>query len=366
MLEISAGGVVFQRLETGELRVQMILDRYGKMTLAKGKMEQGETVEQTALREIQEETGVTGEIVAPLSVVRYEYVHNVYGKVDKEVHYFLVQFKHGELHAQVEEIGDVLWLSPEDAWRRQTLSGYENNDDVLRAALQRLGVAVVAEQSIATFIDHTILKADVTGQQIEKLCEEAIQYGFHSVCVNSSWVPLCHQLLRSSQVKIAAVCGFPFGANASRVKAREAEWAVGCGAHEIDMVLHVGHLLTGNYDEVKKDIREVVKAADHALVKVIFETGYLNDEQKRIACELSVAAGAHYVKTSTGFGPGGATVQDIQLMRTAVGPSIGVKASGGVRDLQTALAMIEAGASRIGTSSGVSIMQGIGDTTAGY
>jgi deoxyribose-phosphate aldolase len=213
-------------------------------------------------------------------------------------------------------------------------------------------------QQIAGMIDHTILKADVSEQHIRQLCSEAIQYQFYSVCVHGGWVPLCNQLLTGERVKIAAVCGFPFGANATRIKAKEAEWAVACGAHEIDMVLQVGHLLAGRYTEVEQDIREVVQASDGALVKVIFETGYLNLEQIRIACELSVAAGAHFVKTSTGFGPGGARIEDIALMRATVGPNIGVKASGGVRDLPTALAMINAGATRIGTSSGISIVSG--------
>ncbi len=221
-------------------------------------------------------------------------------------------------------------------------------------------------QQIAGMIDHTILKADVTEQHVRKLCAEAIQYGFYSVCVNGGWVPLCHELLTGEKVKIAAVCGFPFGANDTRIKAKEAAWAVGCGAHEIDMVLHVGYLLSGRYADVERDIREVVMASDDAAVKVILETGYLSDEQKRIACELSVAAGAHFVKTSTGFGLGGATVEDIALMRKVVGPAIGVKASGGVRDLQTAQAMIAAGATRIGTSSGIAIVAGSDDATAGY
>ena len=213
-------------------------------------------------------------------------------------------------------------------------------------------------QQIAGMIDHTILKADVSEQHIRQLCSEAIQHQFYSVCVNGGWVPLCHELLTGEKVKIAAVCGFPFGANATRIKAKEAEWAVGCGAHEIDMVLHVGHLLAGRYAEIEQDIREVVQASNGALVKVIFETGYLNQEQIRIASELSVSAGAHFVKTSTGFGPGGARIEDIALMRATVGPEIGVKASGGVRDLQTALSMVHAGATRIGTSSGVLIVSG--------
>ncbi len=145
MLEISAGGVVYRHTESGELEIQMILDRYGKMTLAKGKMEPGETVEQTALREIHEETGVVGEITDQLMVVRYEYVHNVYGNVDKQVHYFLVQFKHGDLQAQVEEIDGVVWLTPAEAWHRQLTQGYDNNLEVLSVAYEKLGLPLATE-----------------------------------------------------------------------------------------------------------------------------------------------------------------------------------------------------------------------------
>ena len=145
MLEISAGGVVYRHNELGELEIQMILDRYGKMTLAKGKMEPGETVEQTALREIHEETGVVGEITDQLMVVRYEYVHNVYGNVDKQVHYFLVQFKHGDLQAQVEEIDGVVWLTPAEAWQRQLTQGYDNNREVMRVAYEKLRIPLATE-----------------------------------------------------------------------------------------------------------------------------------------------------------------------------------------------------------------------------
>ncbi|ULL17666.1 deoxyribose-phosphate aldolase [Paenibacillus sp. H1-7] len=213
---------------------------------------------------------------------------------------------------------------------------------------------------LPSYIDHTLLKADATSQMVRKLCEEAVQYGFYSVCVNGIWVPLCKQALAGSGVRISVVCGFPLGANDSGVKAYEAAKAAEAGASEIDMVLQIGQLLEGNFDAVRKDIRAVVNAVEgQAIVKVIFETGFLNEEQKKTACRLSEEAGAHYVKTSTGFGPGGAVADDIRLMRANVSSSIGVKASGGVRDLQTALNMIEAGATRLGTSSGVAIMQGV-------
>ncbi|TBL70405.1 deoxyribose-phosphate aldolase [Paenibacillus thalictri] len=214
--------------------------------------------------------------------------------------------------------------------------------------------------NIARYIDHTLLKADAGRAAIEKLCGEAKQHEFYSVCVNGVWVPLCKELLAGTQVNISVVCGFPLGAMQSKAKAFEAAQAAEDGANEIDMVLQVGKLLEGDYGAVEDDIRQVVQAVEgKAIVKVIFETGFLNDEQKRTACRLSEQAGAHYVKTSTGFGPGGATVDDIRLMRESVSSHIGVKASGGVRDLQAALAMIEAGATRLGTSSGVAIVNGV-------
>ncbi|WP_248926719.1 deoxyribose-phosphate aldolase [Paenibacillus hamazuiensis] len=220
-------------------------------------------------------------------------------------------------------------------------------------------------KKIAGYIDHTLLKADANRQAIEKLCAEAKQYQFYSVCVNGHWVPYCKELLAGSGVNISVVCGFPLGAMQSDAKAFEAAKAAEQGANEIDMVLQVGLLLEGNHQAVEDDIRAVVKAVEgQAIVKVIFETGFLNDEQKKTACRLSEQAGAHFVKTSTGFGPGGATVEDIRLMRAAVSNQIGVKASGGVRDAQTALAMIEAGATRLGTSSGVAIMNGLSSSSS--
>jgi deoxyribose-phosphate aldolase len=213
---------------------------------------------------------------------------------------------------------------------------------------------------IAGYIDHTLLKADATRQSIEQLCGEARQYQFYSVCVNGVWVPYCKELLDGSPVKISVVCGFPLGAMESQAKAYEAFKAAENGANEIDMVLQIGLLLEGDYNAVEDDIRQVVKAVEgQAIVKVILETGFLNNDQKSAACRIAEQAGAHYVKTSTGFGPGGANAEDIRLMRASVSDHIGVKASGGVRDLRTAMAMIEAGASRIGTSSGVAIMNGV-------
>lgn len=215
-------------------------------------------------------------------------------------------------------------------------------------------------QDLAYLIDHTLLKPDATEEQIVKICHEAIKNNFCSVCINPYWVPLAAELLDGTSVKVCTVIGFPLGATSSRAKAFEAEEAIAQGANEVDMVLNVGALKSGHYDLVTSDIQGVVKAAQgRALVKVILETGFLNEAEKIKGCELSVAAGAHFVKTSTGFGPGGATVEDIALMRRVVGPEIGVKASGGVRDYDTAIAMIKAGATRIGTSSGVKIITNI-------
>jgi deoxyribose-phosphate aldolase len=218
--------------------------------------------------------------------------------------------------------------------------------------------------NIAKMIDHTLLKADTTKEQIVKLCEEAKQYNFASVCVNPTWVATAAELLKGTDVKVCTVIGFPLGANTPETKAFETKDAIEKGATEVDMVINIGALKDGNDELVERDIRAVVEAAKgKALVKVIIETCLLTEEEKVRACELSVKAGADYVKTSTGFSTGGATVEDVALMRKTVGPEIGVKASGGVRDLQGAEAMIQAGATRIGTSSGVAIVQGKTATT---
>ena len=213
--------------------------------------------------------------------------------------------------------------------------------------------------SIARFIDHTLLKADATSADIRRLCEEAVQYGFYSVCVNGAFVALCRELLVGSDVRVAAVCGFPLGAQATQVKAYEAAEAAAAGADEIDMVLPVGLLLEGDLVAVERDIRAVVEAAGSAVnVKVIIETGLLDDERKLQACRIAEQAGAAFVKTSTGFGPGGATSADIRLMRAAVSEQVGVKASGGIRDYAAVAEMLAAGANRIGASASVAIVRG--------
>jgi deoxyribose-phosphate aldolase len=216
----------------------------------------------------------------------------------------------------------------------------------------------LSPRDLARHIDHTLLKADARASDIEKLCAEARQHAFWSVCVNGSRVTQAAALLEDSGVKVAAVVGFPLGAMDSDAKRFETEGVIDLGAQEIDLVLNIARLKDGDDRYVLREIRDVVEAAQGALVKVILETCLLTREEKLRACSLSVEAGARFVKTSTGFSTGGATIEDIRLMREAVGPKIGVKASGGIRDTATALAMIAAGATRLGTSVGVAIVDG--------
>jgi deoxyribose-phosphate aldolase len=218
--------------------------------------------------------------------------------------------------------------------------------------------ANIMSKEIAKMIDHTLLKADAKKEEIEKLCEEAKEHHFASVCVNPTWVSLSSSLLEGTDVKVCTVIGFPLGANTPEVKAFEAQNAISNGATEVDMVINIGALKDGNDQEVKRDIQTVVEASKGVLVKVIIETCLLTEDEKIRACKLAVEAGADYVKTSTGFSTGGATVEDVALMRKTVGPDVGVKASGGVRNAEGAKAVIEAGATRIGASSGIAIVNG--------
>ncbi|MBN2221354.1 MAG: deoxyribose-phosphate aldolase [Vallitaleaceae bacterium] len=210
--------------------------------------------------------------------------------------------------------------------------------------------------NLSKYIDHTILKPDAMKEEVLAICKEAIVYDFASVCVNQYYTKLVKEQLAGSDVMVCTVVGFPLGAVAKEVKAFETEMAIRDGADEIDMVINIGALKDGEDELVKKDIEAVVEAAKGHTVKVIIETCLLNDEEKVKACQLSLEAGAHFVKTSTGFSKGGATVEDVTLMRKTVGTKAKVKASGGVRDYDGAMAMIEAGANRIGASSGVKIM----------
>lgn len=226
---------------------------------------------------------------------------------------------------------------------------------------ERFGLRAGASfpRDLAGKIDHTLLKPDATRGQIDALCEEARDHGFATVCVNPAWVPLCARLLRGSETRVCTVVGFPLGATLPEVKAFEARRVVESGACEVDMVINVGALKSEDYRLVQADVAGVVETsrAAGALTKVILETALLNDDEKVKACVLARLAGADFVKTSTGFGPGGATAADVALMRRVVGPEMGVKAAGGVRDLEGLKAMVAAGATRVGASAGVKIVQ---------
>lgn len=210
---------------------------------------------------------------------------------------------------------------------------------------------------LSKYIDHTLLKADATVDQIKTLCEEAAEYNFMSVCINPVHIPLAKELLADSDVKVCTVIGFPLGANATAVKAFEAKTAVEDGADEVDMVINIGAAKAGDWETVEKDVRAVVEAVpEEVVVKVIIETSLLNDEEKTLASQAAQRGGTDFIKTSTGFSTGGATLEDVTLMRQAVGPDLGVKASGGVSNYAEAMAMIEVGATRIGASKGIAIV----------
>lgn len=208
------------------------------------------------------------------------------------------------------------------------------------------------------YIDHTLLKADATKEQITKLCNEAKEHDFASVCVNTCYVPLCKELLKDSDVKVCCVVGFPLGAMDTASKAFEAKTAVSNGAGEVDMVINIGALKDKDYDYVTKDIEAVVNAAKPSIVKVIIETCLLTDEEKVEACKCAMKANAEFVKTSTGFSTSGATVEDVTLMRKTVGTVCKVKAAGGIRSYEDAIKMIDAGADRLGCSAGIKIVEG--------
>lgn len=215
------------------------------------------------------------------------------------------------------------------------------------------------QEDIAKYIDHTVLAADATKERIEQVCKEAAKYNFASVCVNGCWVSTCAKLLEKSSVKVCTVVGFPLGAMSTEAKTYEAKKAIQAGAREIDMVINIGYLKGRQDDKVQEDITAVKTICGRAAtLKVIIETSLLSDEEKARACRLAKASGADYVKTSTGFSTGGATTKDVALMRKTVGVETGVKASGGVRTYEDFLAMVEAGATRIGTSNGVAIIDG--------
>jgi deoxyribose-phosphate aldolase len=236
------------------------------------------------------------------------------------------------------------------------------------AGAMRVGAALgtgAVPADLARLIDHTLLKPEATRDEVVKLCEEARKHRFASVCVNTTWVPLCKAMLAGTDVMVCAVVGFPLGAMTPSAKAYEAREAMRQGAREIDMVINIGALKSRDYETVFEDICRVVKSAAPAAVKVILETSALDTEQKIIGCTLAKLAGAAFVKTSTGFGKGGATVEDVELMRRVVGPDIGVKASGGVRTAEDVVRMAQAGANRIGASASVAIVSGATEATTG-
>lgn len=236
----------------------------------------------------------------------------------------------------------------------------------MKSRLRFLAPSAYSERvKLAPYIDHTLLKATATPADIRLLCAEAREHGFYAVCVNPVYVPLAAAELEGSGVKVATVCGFPLGATLSEQKAVEARLSVEAGADEVDMVIHIGAALEGDWDAVEADVRAVRRAIPDSVLKVIIETCYLDDEQKRAATEAAVLGGADLVKTSTGFGTGGATVEDVRLMAEVIAGRAGIKAAGGVRTPEDARLMIEAGATRLGTSGGVALVAGE-RTGAGY
>jgi len=390
MRELSAGGIVYRR-DGNRTEILLIRDRFGKISFPKGKMEPGETPEQTALREILEETGIAGTIEAPLPGTEFDFRKESGETVHKVVRFFLVRATGGSLRAREGEIAGAAWHSPADAWRLQLREGYEGNNEALERALALLGEgpeggpaadaggvagsdpaygtagAGAADEvsgegppaasrfpvwrpgdSLAPFVEHALLKADARPGDIDRLCEEAAARRFHAVCVGGGWVRRCRERLTGTGVKVCAVVGFPLGAAATRVKAFEAAAAVEDGAAEIDVVISVGRLLEEDFEAVSRDLAAVVQAVQGgALVKAVLETGLLTDKLKVEACRLAEAAGADFVRTSTGFVPVGNLEADVRLLRSALPPGLGVKAAGGVRGPDAAGRLLLAGANRI-------------------
>jgi deoxyribose-phosphate aldolase len=284
-------------------------------------------------------------------------VRHIVELVTREVLLALAEDEHGHTHANGEH------CTQECADGVCVKTCFDNVGQVISAGAERVSSTlggIPADPSVGKLIDHTLLKPDATPDQVAQLCYEARTYGFASVCVNPSYVKLCADLLKGTDVKVCTVIGFPLGASAPDVKAFETETALRDGATEIDMVINIGALKGRDFTLVARDISGVVHLAHAAgaLVKVIIETSLLTEEEKITACLLAKEAGADFVKTSTGFSGGGATVADVALMRRVVGPEMGVKASGGVRDYADAKSLVEAGATRIGASAGVKIVAG--------
>ncbi len=282
--------------------------------------------------------------------------------------YILKLKKMGALEIKISDISGIVPGRTTDTGEAFIVSGLDLKN-LADAGATRIGTSfglkVDLPSEVANLIDHTLLKPEVTRDQIIKLCEEAKKYNFASVCVNPGWVKTCSELLKGTEVKVCTVIGFPLGATTTATKAAETREAIANGADEIDMVINIGALKAGENELVYQDIKGVVDAAQGRVVKVIIETALLTDEEKIRACKLSKQAGAHYVKTSTGFASGGATLADIALMRAVVGPDIGVKASGGVRDFNQVKNLLEVGATRVGASASIAIISG-GKGTGAY
>ncbi len=352
-----AGGLVY-RFAQGEPEVLVIDDAYGYVALPKGHVEEGELLEEAALREINEETGIAGRIVAPLAAVSYSFSHR--GRTEqKTAYYYLVEALGGKLRHQAEEIAGARYVAIDETERIAREQGYPNNLDVFArgiAALRRMGPSV---GRLGMLIDHTLLAAEATPSDVERVCREARAYRFASVCVNPVYVRQCAQALSGSSVKACTVIGFPLGASTMRIKAEEARAAVEDGAEELDVVIALGALRASDANYVKEELRAVVEAADgNAIIKAILETAALTDDEMTVAARCALEAGAHFVKTSTGFSnAGGASVTAVRRLRQIVGDVIGVKASGGVRTPEAAYDLLEAGATRIGTSAGTRLVE---------
>lgn len=353
-----AGGLVIRRTETG-LDALIIDDRFGYVTLPKGHVEPGEILEETALREIEEETGIACRLLAPLQKVTYAFREGKTGEQQmKDAYYYLAEAIGGTLKAQEEEISAVRFVPLAEALRLVEANGYPNNREVFAKGLALAEAFANGKwKDITGLIDHTLLKPDATPADVLQICKEARAYQFASVCVQPSFVSQCVQALAGTPVKVCTVIGFPHGATTTTAKAAEAREAAASGAVELDMVLAIGRVIAGDWAYVQRDIEAVVSAAGtQALVKVILETGLLTPDQQAQAARVAKRAGAHFVKTSTGYAGQGATVEAVRILRNSVGTEVGVKASGGIRTRADALAMVQAGASRIGASAGAKLL----------
>ncbi len=352
-----AGGLVFEKREDVTY-VLLLEDRFGKVTLPKGHMEAGEILEETAVREVYEETGIDTRILSPIGKVTYAFTESKRGESGmKDAYYYLMEKVDGEISPQWEEVKGASFVPADQVIAEVRSRGYDNNLSIFQNGLTMIQELNNDSNDLADLIDHTLLKPEATEADIEKLCKEAAAYQFASVCINPVHVELAAERLSNTPVKVCTVIGFPLGANVTTVKVAETIRAINDGAEEVDMVIAVGKLRAGDLTYVENDIRAVVEAArDKAIVKVILETGLLSPEEQVAGAECALRAGAHFVKTSTGFIAGGATEDAVERLRKTVGDRLGVKASGGIRTREDALAMVKAGASRIGASAGPKLM----------